>query len=386
MKVDIKPHVAICANCEHPQHYNVVSFPGGENDTGFCDVSCRACNTQFSIALKNPSESSQSLPNCTAAYEGSTPNFDRPKHTVEHDLDLNKLQHKFNAKGIALYNCAITGSPLDEKAYSQFSANLDSILPAYQTADTFSVKGPGFDRIVVHVSVPCDCGSEHNATFYAKAANGTGIQQTADQYLLADVSATNLADRLEGLFSKTDVMDLLEKLLIRWHLIAQQIIIASPFVGHQYLAAENKMETWNWLLRNLDVERTIFITRKATLTGYKTALKDVEGLDHLELQRFGLESRIVSADTRKQDFHAKFFIGYGPATCEVFSGSANIVSGPSIENVSFRSMPAIDCNEKYLERFNVHIPSPPANLSFALVQKDGDCWRARTGAGSPIAR
>lgn len=54
------------------------------------------------------------------------------------------------------------------------------------------------------------------------------------------------ADRLEGLFSKSDFMALFEKLVIRWHLTARQIIVAAPFVGHPYLSREKKW-TPGWI-------------------------------------------------------------------------------------------------------------------------------------------
>jgi hypothetical protein len=82
------------------------------------------------------------------------------------------------------------------------------------------------------------------------------IQTSPDEYLLADVSRSDLPERLDGLNSKSEIMAFLEKLIIRWHLIADQIIVASPFVGHQWLSKEAKMSMWTWLLSMLDPRKS----------------------------------------------------------------------------------------------------------------------------------
>jgi hypothetical protein len=151
-------------------------------------------------------------------------------------------------------------------------------------------------------------------------------------------------------------MTMLEKLIIRWNLSKDKIFVASPFVGHQWLTKGDKLSTWKWLLSILDHEKTIFVTRKATFTNYKNLLKETDGLEHDFLESYDLENKIISAEIKKQDFHAKFFIGLSEDSSEVMSGSANLVTGPSIENISFKRMNKEKVYSKYIDRLKLNLP------------------------------
>ncbi|MGY3396460.1 hypothetical protein ACVWW6_009051 [Bradyrhizobium sp. USDA 3311] len=105
------------------------------------------------------------------------------------------------------------------------------------------------------------------------------------------------------------------------------------------------------------------------------------------LQEYGLESRLVAADTKKQDFHAKFFIGMNDEQCEVLSGSANLVNGKSIENLVFKAISPERCASRYLDKLNVKLPEFPApSRHFVLIEKVGDEWKPRTENGPRLAR
>jgi hypothetical protein len=145
--------------------------------------------------------------------------------------------------------------------------------------------------------------------------------------LLADVSGTDLTDVLTGVLSKTDVMQALEKLIARWRLFSDQILLATPFVAHQWKTKAERLAIWERLLAQLDPSRTVLMTRGTTFKEYRAALIEF-GLDHDMLARFRLENRIIGDGKRKQDSHAKVYIGLG-GICEVLSGSANVVKGGS---------------------------------------------------------
>ena len=88
-------------------------------------------------------------------------------------------------------------------------------------------------------------------------------EQPPEAYLLAGVSGCDLQNWLEGLFSKSDMMAILEKLLIRWHSISDQIVVAVPFVGHMYLPKPDKMGIWTWLLSLIDPAIGVFSSSAA---------------------------------------------------------------------------------------------------------------------------
>ena len=371
--------VAKCPHCKAPHDYVEVRFPVA-NDAGYWNIDCQACDKPFIIELENPRESAASYyvsERHEVAYEG--PADCVATEIVAHDLNLNRTTHRFNFDAPPLYLCQQTGNNLETPARQALVGELDAIKAAYYVAISYALKGgtPDYQHVVVHIDVPCDCQAPHTATFYARFLTNGDIQASPDEYLLAGVSRSDLPERLDGLYSKSEIMAFLEKLIIRWHLIADQIIVASPFVGHQWLSKEAKMSTWTWLLSMLDPRKSVFITRKLELTTYKKVLEDVEGLNHEFLSEYGLESKLVSADTRRQDFHAKFFIGMAEDRCEVLSGSANLTTGPSIENISFKAISPKACHDKYIAKINVALPAKP-NLTkaFVLVTKIDDHWRS----------
>jgi hypothetical protein len=105
------------------------------------------------------------------------------------------------------------------------------------------------------------------------------------------------------------------------------------------------------------------------------------------LEEYGLASRLVAADTKKQDFHAKFFIGISDERCEVLSGSANLVNGKSIENLAFKAISPERCASRYLDKLNVKLPALPApSRHFVLIEQDGGKWKGRPEIGSRLAR
>jgi hypothetical protein len=123
--------------------------------------------------------------------------------------------------------------------------------------------------------------------------------------------------------------------------------------------------------------KSVITTRKAQLDAYNAALADVDGLDLAFLKDFGLESKLVSGDTRRQDFHAKLFIGLINDRCAVLSGSANLTRGPSVENISFRSLSAKACQDKYIQRIGVTLPPRVRAASqFVLIRQSDQGWSA----------
>ncbi|MFD1488789.1 hypothetical protein [Ancylobacter vacuolatus] len=334
-------HVAKCPACGAPHHYVEVKFPI-ENDRGGWEVSCHKCGKPFTISLRNPEESLgrnfkilKRFDDEIGGYQGSAP---PAIEVVEHSLDMNDHRLRYDYTRSPIYRCTQSGIDLEKAALGQLESHLSAVHSQFYNARNYILasKVPELENVVVTVPVQCRCGSPHNAIFYFRLFLNETPAPSASEMLLANVDGASLEDELTGIHSKSLMMDALQKLIARWRLKFDQIVIASPFIAHQYMSKEKKLEVWEWLLGILDPQRTLFITRSNSYKDYKTALLD-SGLDHDMLASFGLESRIIGAGTKKQDFHAKVYIGVGE-TCEILSGSANLVPGKSMENASFSTM------------------------------------------------
>ena len=384
--------IAKCPKCGCPHPYVEVTFPIA-NDRGFWQLACRKCGTDFAIQLSNPRESSPTEP-YQVGDRVEEPTDRQPVNPAQeillHNLEPNTVAHNFRYGATSLYICEKSGTALEATAQKVLQQEFQEIARKHHQSINYGLaqRLPPLEHIVIHCDVPCDCGEMHKATFYSKfILNFDSMPKTDDGYLLANISGTNLADRLEGLLTKTEIMTLLEKLIIRWHLISAQIIVASPFVGHSYLGAGKRLSLFSWILSSLDPDRSVFISRTRTINEYKAVLQEVDQIDSDLLASFGLENKLIAAGTRKQDFHAKFFIGRSASTCEVLSGSANLVEGPSLENASFRAMSLERCQAHYLGRLGIAIPEPkPQPKHFIKVWKDGKDWKEGLGDGERLAK
>lgn len=94
----------------------------------------------------------------------------------------------------------------------------------------YGIKGRFYAQYVVaKVNFTCECGAVHEAVFYRRfVIDPDQPPLKATDFVLADVSGAQLTDALDGIRSKDDAMDLLTKLVMRWNLLADQIVIASP--------------------------------------------------------------------------------------------------------------------------------------------------------------
>jgi hypothetical protein len=386
-----RQHVANCPKCDTPHRYTELRF-AMINDRGSWLVACRKCGQHFVFDLRNPMESYST--DCVIVerfdddgnpYTGNAP---RPGASAVYQLDMNPDAPRFELDAFAIFKCAKAGEDLEAAAFLALGESWLGVEDARgQAANQMLARSrfPAVEHAVVSVDVPCSCGEPHCAIFYhAFRLDGSDMPGLED-LLLADVSGTDLTDVLTGVLSKTDVMQALEKLIARWRLFNDQILLATPFVAHQWKTKAERLEIWERLLVQLDPSRTVLMTRGATLKEYRDALLE-SGLDHVMLSRFGLENRIVGDGKRKQDSHAKVYIGLGE-NCEVLSGSANVVKGDSKENVTFQSVRRAKVDNSYLTQWGVSLPEPRPRLSHHLLidSRDGEWrWDVVSGAAPPL--
>jgi len=369
--------VALCPFCQAPFHYTQVKFKGGENDYGGWKVKCDNCCKDFNLQALNPNESFTNLPRqIIEEYLDWPPDNDIPRATasVRHNVERRKVKWEYNLHAPSLYVCRDCLKPLDIMSYDALGRKKDSLQSAWLRAENYLLasNGPSSDRIFVSIEFDCDCTKKHSAIFSANTNLGASAVPIYDRCMLVHVSGADLEDRLNCLASKSDVMDLLEKLIIRWHCIFDRILLATPFIGHQWMKSNEVQEIWEWLFKNLDPDKVTLLSRKSTWTSFKK-IQNESGIGFEELERYDLEDKIVSSGATKQDFHAKFFAGISSERVEVLSGSANLLRGPSIENISFRCMRKQSFDAKYLAviKSNLELPLKRRTSSDVLLYKEG---------------
>jgi hypothetical protein len=352
--------VAKCPKCGKPHHFTDVKHPV-INDPGYWEIRCSGCAAIFCIPGLHDVFDSFADPevNIVTRSEDSIAESPHPvaSEIAVYRLDMNRLELAYDLASCALYYCSC-GQALDELAYAQLRVEFDGVQREYSYRMHYALKGRfRAHYVTADVIFACPCSLSHTATFYTRFMDSDSKGPAVEKYILADVAGAELGDILDGVRTKNDAMDMLEKLILRWNLLADQILIASPFVGHQYMSATKQLEIWEWLLGLLDPQISIFLTRSTAWTNYRKSLADA-GLPLEVLENFGLENKVVSAGHTKQDFHTKFYAGISEDWSEVYSGSANLVRGPSMENTSFRRTSRQSFNHRYLLQMALKQPLP----------------------------
>ena len=380
-----KNYAAKCPHCGDPHHYTELKFPA-VNDRGTWVIKCNACGQPFAIDLRNPIESPTG--NCRVLeryddeenpYAGSV---EYATDKAVYKLAINDEDPIFDYSGHPIYCCPDTGKGLEQPALAELTAVMSNIRRQWGIIlnNYLARRMPEVDHLVVPIKVPCSCPRKHTATFYRTFQVDPNASVEVEDFLLANISGTDLDDVLSGIHTKSYLMDALDKLIVRWRLYKDQILIAAPFVGHQWKSQSEKLEIWERLLKQLDAKRTVFLTRSATWSGYRSALQET-GLDHDVLASYGLENQIVATGNKKQDFHAKVYIGIGGQS-EVFSGSANLVDGPSMENSSFAVSSYTKVIEKYVDPLKLSLPEAPGRADHHLmISPTEDGWETTVGVG-----
>ncbi len=86
------------------------------------------------------------------------------------------------------------------------------------------------------------------------------------------------------------------------------------------------------------------------------------------------------ANAKPQEWRS-IYIGIG-GQCEVFSGSANLVDGPSMENSSFAVASYDQVIEKYLDPLKLSVPEAPDRADHHLmIGPTEDGWKTTIGDG-----
>lgn len=156
--------------------------------------------------------------------------------------------------------------------------------------------------------------------------------------------------------------------------------MATPFVGFSQKSQRNENQVikyWQWLGDVLDMDKTVFITRKRTFTLRKNIgadrmqdvkfLKEWGKLNKLTVKadeeaarkkprkrkNVPIQKRVIEeypAVLYNEKFHAKFYAGVVGDTVEVLVGSYNVHEGVGLENLSFKRYSLPDFLEKYTNR------------------------------------
>ena len=363
--------------------------PGGINDRGYIAMKCKKCGAITKLRMKNPSTTGcfdnfeivdawedgdsspyESLPDGETAFVMGN----EPAEGMPIDFYPNPYYPLWqdNEK-----NLEITADACFWKKISLVDKELKGLYNVW-------VKSmPGYDdveRCIVTQEYECE-GKLYEAK-WGKELKNDATFCTKHFHL---IKHTGSDKKIDGVYPRDEMMAYLFRCLMRWKLIANQVVVVTPFIGFDFPYSKEKDRTelialWELLNSTLDLGRTTFITRVTTYGSLKKCQEKLdvpaEVLREWDLMN-NLQKMVDNPKTRvktKAQFHAKFYAGVFDDHVELLSGSFNVQTGGVLEQMHLRRVSRELFKSNYLDRLVdgfAYEPSYNPRTFFVNISKVG---------------
>lgn len=378
-----------CPNCQNNIKINRVKF-SMENDFGGIIVECEKCKENSFFKIYNPMESHivsggikidywdneiQSDSDVLNKYN----NIKKLEKGILVKENINQRELFFDVNKENIHYCKNCDNSIEQLVYSELDKNQSSIISEYSSIISVYYKGycnPKY--IVVKLPIQCTCGFKDESILYTNFSDTTTFRKNGvDELLLIGTENHIESTKIDRIGTKTECIEILEKFILRWNFLFPKILIATPFVGHQWMKDNEILELWEWITNYLDPNKSIFITRKATFNKYKKAFEKNNGVSLEFLEDYDLDNKVISNFTSKQDFHAKVFIGFSNENSEFLCGSFNLVKGNSFENLAYTRYSANIFKKNFIDKLKIPINlEKPEDVNCALIYVENNEFKS----------
>lgn len=358
----------ICSgkNCDHIFHIYDTIFPI-ENDRGYVIFKCPKCNSLTKIHVHNVYHF-DGQPNVydIEEFDFATTKYDSVpsgeiKEMISREIEPIKIERE-NIWCIDGRNLEKEGKELlNNKLIFNALTNLKN---GYLAG---SARMYDINRLIFRV--PITVGDNiHYIIFMKEVDNEHDINlKNLHTVIINGVSIESLYD---GVHTRNRCFSLLENMLRRWRLTANEVFFVSPFIGMQYKNEKYEQQTrafWDWLSSVLDYNKSRLITRKGSFNLLREAIDKSEE-DFNKLKKWGELTEIIRQaaeyDGRKknskessvilyQKFHAKFYAGVYDDHVEVLTASYNLHLGDYYENFTLKRYDRVFFEENFLKPFGL---------------------------------
>ncbi|WP_345245686.1 hypothetical protein [Nibrella saemangeumensis] len=356
---------------------SIGKVPGGENDSGGWILECNKCHMLFPYAVKNPNDYSRVDHGATVldSWDNEILGDKQEvikKHNLEsfpEDFRFDNLLYvetgeferpKFSDIEENIFFCPECGTHIEPHVYSQLTHKLTSVNETIEGYMPYYLKGMlgDPDSIIILSDYQCSCEFKTKIVLYKSFKENELPIEDEHELILIDVIGAKLETNIDGIYNRDSCLQVLQKLLIRWQVYYNRVFLAVPFIGFDFKNREaQRVELWNWILKNTVPHKTTLLTRRATFNSFLEGSNNT-GLDISVLKSYGLLNPTLSELTEKKalfktDFHAKFYAGFDRMNSEVLVGSFNIHEGGYVENIHFKKYDFGDFFLKYILKMNI---------------------------------
>ncbi|AIR65046.1 hypothetical protein [Cedecea neteri] len=365
-----KKFKGVCPHCNNVIDYHELKFQV-VNDIGEILAKCQSCENMIGIPCKNPDESyivSGADKIDYLDYECEPPSkLEKITVHFKYKGDIFRSNPKFDTEAYNLYKCHDCDDNLEKKAYETMADQYPEWGRKVVQYISEDISGYGYDaeKSIIKTDFTCDCGKNHSALFYKEFDHR---DFSDDDFLLGNINnCIPLEDRIDGTITKSDFIELIKKLIIRWELLFDKTYLIFPYVGHTRSESHELLDLWGDIISQSNSNKLKIITKTQTLNSYKNAVSAVFH-DYKILSKFKFTPQVIEDATRNTRFHAKIYCGVNDNYVECLSGSANIAKGPTHEQLTFKSY---DSYATFYERFlKVFDTRKVADDVFSIVEKN----------------
>lgn len=370
--------------------------PGGINDRGYIAVKCKKCGEITIIRMKNPCKYGcfENFDIIDAWEDGDKSQFESfPDGETAFVMDKEPAEGEPIEFHPSIYypfwqdkelNLEITA----KECFKKYNAQVDRELKGLY--DVWVKSMHGFDdveRCIVTQEYERE-GKLYEAMWGKELKNDRTF--CSKHFQLIDHTGSD--KKIDGVYSRNEMMYYLFRCLTRWKLIANQVVVVTPFIGFDFPFSrdEDRMELiglWELLNSTLDIDKTTFITRVTTYGSLKKCQEKLEVpadvLKEWDLMN-NLQKMVDNPKTRvktRAQFHAKFYAGVFDDHVEMLSGSFNVQTGVVLEQMHLRNIPRELFKTNYLDRLVEGFEYEPCynpRTLFINISKDGEV-KSRVG-------
>src|SRR5208282_596753 len=149
---------------------------------------------------------------------------------------------------VGIYYCSQCSTQLDKRLIRYFGTKgfFKSVRSGYADAYNYVMATGNFDPnwFLAFVRIPCYCGKEYLAIFRTRFDLDNDPRLEPGDFNLVHVEGTTFAP-LDGVYSGLHVRNILGCFLRRWNVMADHIIVCTPFISSDFTKGE-----WEWLFKH----------------------------------------------------------------------------------------------------------------------------------------
>lgn len=354
----------LCPQCQNPISCHQVHFPF-MNDFGAMVIECSICKTKFNqkkaLNSKTRAKTTYLIVECANPNESTITEGGEKINYYEYDESISLSEAKKDFPNAPIISEIVVTPPqkldpcsnTDCLSLPNMKCPCGSDLPPYALATLKkenkiikdSCKGildmyyewcwQDYKEMILELAAKCDsCKQDFTAYYARQIKKDSDCNWDAPSFHLASTSYPINRISLMGIKPKTECMSILKTFLARWNLIADEILVISPFIGTIYQSEIQLASEWKWLVENCEESKTRLFTRTQTINSIRATYKSL-GIDDKLWIMYGLEDKIIKDFEKLNQSHAKVYAGIIGNKVEFLHGSANVVKGSSNENICY---------------------------------------------------